>query len=98
CTLAVFALLGLYLGRMKDLAPERGRQLVESLKALPGALSSTLALAPQIEEIAQRYAAYTDAYFIGRDLGWGLAMEGALKLKEVSYVHAEAYPASELKH
>src|SRR5690606_6343580 len=98
CTLAVFALLGLYLGRMKDLSPERGRQLVDGLKALPDAIATTLALAPQVEEIAWRYARYTDAYFIGRDLGWGLALEGALKLKEVSYVHAEAYPASELKH
>src|SRR5690606_35989307 len=65
CTLAVFALLGLYLGRMKDLAPERGRRLVEGLKALPDALTTTLTLASQLEEIARRYARYSDAYFIG---------------------------------
>jgi glucosamine--fructose-6-phosphate aminotransferase (isomerizing) len=94
----VFALLALYQGRMKDLSPERGRELTVALSALPKAVEQTLALAPAIEKLAARYAQFQNAYFIGRDLGWALAMEGALKLKEVSYIHAEAYPASELKH
>jgi glutamine---fructose-6-phosphate transaminase (isomerizing) len=98
CTLIVFALLALHLGRMKDVSPERGLELIEALEALPGAIESTFALAGQIETLAQSYASYHDAYFIGRDLGWALAIERALKLNEVSYVHAEAYPASELKH
>jgi glucosamine--fructose-6-phosphate aminotransferase (isomerizing) len=98
CTLVVFALLALYLGRMKDVSPERGAELVAALRALPRAIEQTLALAPDIESLSRRYSNYRDSYFIGRDFGWALAMEGALKLKEVSYVHAEAYPASELKH
>ncbi|HEX7081270.1 MAG TPA: glutamine--fructose-6-phosphate transaminase (isomerizing) [Gammaproteobacteria bacterium] len=98
CTLAVFALLALYLGRMKDLSPERGRRLVHAMRELPETIAATLSLASHIEELARRYARFDDAYYIGRDFGWALAMEGALKLKEVAYVHAEAYPASELKH
>ena len=97
-TLVIFALLALYIGRMKDLSPEGGRELVEALRELPRAVTRTLAVAAQVEEIASRFASFRHAYFVGRDLGWALAMEGALKLKEVSYIHAEAYPASELKH
>ena len=97
-TLTAFALLALYLGRMKDLSPGEGHRLLQGFEQLPGAVEASLATAQHIEQIARRFAKFDNAYFIGRDIGWALAMEGALKLKEVSYIHAEAYPASELKH
>jgi glucosamine--fructose-6-phosphate aminotransferase (isomerizing) len=73
-------------------------QQVEAALHLPVAIGQTLELAPQIEEIARHYAAFNDFLFLGRGLGFPIAMEGALKLKEVSYIHAEGYAAGEMKH
>ncbi len=97
-TLIAFTLLALYLGRMRDLSPSDGRRLIEALEALPAQVSELLERESDYRRLAARYARYDHAYFIGRNCGYALAMEGALKLKEVSYIHAEAYPASELKH
>jgi len=97
-TLVAFALFALYLGRMRDLSPAEGEAIISALKKLPDQLREQLAETQQIEVLAQKYAQYQRAYFVGRCEGLGLAREGALKLKEISYIHAEAYPASELKH
>lgn len=97
-TILAFVLLALHIGRMKDLSVAQGKHLIEALKALPDQITQLLKIEPECERIAKKYAAYDDAYFVGRNLGFAIAMEGALKLKEVSYIHAEAYPASELKH
>ena len=98
CTLTVFTLIGLYLGRMKDLSPAEGSRLLTALEALPEQMLEVLAREDEFAEIGRKYAGFDHAYFIGRNEGYAVAMEGALKLKEVSYIHAEAYPASELKH
>ncbi|MBX3707801.1 MAG: glutamine--fructose-6-phosphate transaminase (isomerizing) [Pseudomonadales bacterium] len=98
CTATAFALLALHLGRIRDLAPTEGQRLVAALEALPGQIASILADEPAIAAIAQTFAGVSNAYFVGRARGYPVALEGALKLKEVSYLHAEAYPASELKH
>ena len=95
---ATFALLALLLGRVRDMSAASGQRIVAGMRALPGQIEQILAAEAQIAEIARQYAAAEHMFFIGRVRGWPVAREGAQKLKEVSYVHAEAYQAAELKH
>ncbi len=95
---ANFALLGLLLGRVRDLSAAHGHRIVNGLRALPEQVSRILAAEEDIATIAGRYARAEHMFFIGRVRGWPVAREGAQKLKEISYVHAEAYQAGELKH
>jgi glutamine---fructose-6-phosphate transaminase (isomerizing) len=95
---ASFAMLALLLGRVRDLSAASGQRIVAGLRALPGQIEEILAGEDQIAEIARQFAAAEHMFFIGRVRGWPVAREGAQKLKEVSYVHAEAYQAAELKH
>lgn len=97
-TLMVFALLALYIGRLRDLSPADGTRIIAALRALPEQLGGLMEQRALYQEHAVWLARFANAYFVGRNEGYALAMEGALKLKEVSYIHAEAYPASELKH
>jgi len=96
--LVALMLLAIALGRRHGLTPEREAALVENLIGLPGALGAVLALDPAIAAWSERFADKHHALFLGRGPHYPVAMEGALKLKEISYVHAEAYPAGELKH
>src|SRR5690606_1618364 len=82
-------------GRLDAAAEE---QAIKSLRHLPAAVSAVLNLEPQIIAWAERFASKSNALFLGRGLHYPIALEGALKLKEISYIHAEAYPAGELKH
>jgi glucosamine--fructose-6-phosphate aminotransferase (isomerizing) len=97
--LAALALLTLALAKLAGRLPEatEGRYL-DALRHLPVAVQKVLELEPQIAQWAQRFAAKQHALFLGRGRHWPIAMEGALKLKEISYIHAEAYAAGELKH
>jgi glucosamine--fructose-6-phosphate aminotransferase (isomerizing) len=95
---ATFALLALLLGRVRDLSAASGQRIVAGMRALPGQMDEILAAEEEIAEIARRFAGAEHMFFIGRVRGWPVAREGAQKLKEVSYVHAEAYQAAELKH
>jgi glucosamine--fructose-6-phosphate aminotransferase (isomerizing) len=97
-TCVVFSLLALHLGRIHDLSPADGARVVAGLHALPGQVSQILAEEERIAELAKDLTGYHGMFFVGRVRGWPIAREGAQKLKEVSYLHAEAYPASELKH
>jgi glutamine---fructose-6-phosphate transaminase (isomerizing) len=97
-TCVVFALLALHLGRVHDLSPADGGRVIAGLHALPGQIGEVLAQEERIAAIAKDLTGYQGMFFIGRVRGWPIAREGAQKLKEVSYLHAEAYPASELKH
>ncbi|WP_354638632.1 glutamine--fructose-6-phosphate transaminase (isomerizing) [Kitasatospora camelliae] len=97
-TVIAFALLALHFGRIHDLSPADGRRIVSALKALPGQIREVLEQEEQIGKLAAEYADHAGMMFIGRVRGYPVAREGAQKLKEISYVHAEAYPASELKH
>jgi glucosamine--fructose-6-phosphate aminotransferase (isomerizing) len=92
------AMLVLALGKSRELGMERQRELAAALKSLPGMLEETLKLAPVIETLAVDFAEKQHALFLGRGEEYPIAMEGALKLKEISYIHAEAYAAGELKH
>ena len=98
CSLVTLALLALQLGRTRDLSPEQGRRLVEAMERLPADIEAALATEPLVKAIALRYAHAASVFYIGRGPGFPIALEGAQKLKEISYIHAEAYPASELKH
>jgi glucosamine--fructose-6-phosphate aminotransferase (isomerizing) len=95
---ASFAMLALLLGRVRDLSSASGQRIVTGLRALPAQIEQILAEEEQIAEIARRFAGAEHMFFIGRVRAWPVAREGAQKLKEVSYVHAEAYQAAELKH
>ena len=97
-TLVALALLALHIGRIRDLSPSRGRDLIDALRALPSQIEQILAGEDEIRALARGFAQHTNAFFIGRAAAYVTAREGAQKLKEISYIHAEAYPASELKH
>ena len=97
--LAAFALLTLAIAKLGGrLSPEAETRHLNALRHLPVAVQKVLELEPEIERWAQRFAAKQHALFLGRGSHWPIAMEGALKLKEISYIHAEAYAAGELKH
>ncbi|WP_333708410.1 glutamine--fructose-6-phosphate transaminase (isomerizing) [Tepidimonas ignava] len=97
--LAALFLLTLALAQRKGrLSPEQEAQHLRAMRHLPAALQAVLALEPQVIRWAEDFAAKEHALFLGRGLHYPIALEGALKLKEISYIHAEAYPAGELKH
>jgi glucosamine--fructose-6-phosphate aminotransferase (isomerizing) len=96
---AALALLTTWLGRKSGRMPtDEASDLLESLRRLPGAIQQVLDRESDIEAVADRYASSQSYFFIGRRLGYPVALEGALKLKEISYAHAEGFPAGELKH
>jgi len=94
----VLSLLALLLGRMRSLSLSKGRQIVQDLEAFPAKASQTLALMPHISRIAQRVKSEASAFVVGRGPLLPAALEGALKLKELSYIHAEGLAAGSLKH
>lgn len=94
----IMAMIAILLGRERGLSVATGQALTKALEDLPNILETVLQQAPHIQQLASRYAQYTNALFIGRQELAPVAAEGALKLKEVTYIHAEAYPAGELKH
>ncbi len=96
--LTVFALLTLLIGRERGMKEAEGKEIVAGLQRLPEVLREVLSLAPTLKAWAKDIAAYDDAMFIGRKFHAPIAYEGALKLKEVTYIHAEAYAGGELKH
>ncbi|GAW92550.1 glutamine--fructose-6-phosphate transaminase (isomerizing) [Calderihabitans maritimus] len=92
-------LLSCYLGQLRGtVSGEQLEEIIEALVRLPGQAEAVLKQQTQIREMARRWAKWEDAFFIGRSLDYAVAMEGQLKLKEISYIHAEAYAAGELKH
>jgi len=91
-------LLGLHLGRQRELPEAEGRRLVAELMRLPELVARTLTVEPAVRALAELYADARNALYLGRGINFPVALEGALKLKEISYVHAEGYPAAEMKH
>lgn len=96
--LASFMLLALQLGRVHDVSPQQGAELLDAMETLPDLITEALKAEPQIAALAKKYSSAKSAFYIGRTDAYPTALEGAQKLKEISYIHAEAYPASELKH
>ncbi|HXG12441.1 MAG TPA: glutamine--fructose-6-phosphate transaminase (isomerizing) [Gemmataceae bacterium] len=95
---AVLALLALYLGRMRHLSSLQGARMIQELRAMPDRVRQTLHCHATVERIARKYAHVTNCLYLGRQYLYPVALEGALKLKEISYIHAEGYPAAEMKH
>src|SRR5438128_1356981 len=91
-------LLGLYLGRQRGLSAEDGRRLGAEIARLPELVARALTVEPRVQALAERYADAPNALYLGRGINFPVALEGALKLKEISYIHAEGYPAAEMKH
>jgi glutamine---fructose-6-phosphate transaminase (isomerizing) len=97
--MAALNLVALYLAQVRGtMYPAEIAGYVDRLAELPGLVQQALDLDPQARELAERYQGARDVLFIGRHTGYPAALEGALKLKEISYIHAEGYPAGELKH
>jgi glucosamine--fructose-6-phosphate aminotransferase (isomerizing) len=97
--LTALYLLALYLGRRRGVIDaDQGRALIGDLVALPAAVKEALAQEARVEQVAKRYSTAADVLYLGRGINYPIALEGALKLKEISYIHAEGYPAGEMKH
>ena len=96
--IVALALFTLYLGRRRNLSNVQGREMVAALQRLPEQVAETLKLEPLIRELAADYSHAQNFLYLGRGYQFPAALEGALKLKEVSYIHAEGYPAAEMKH
>jgi glucosamine--fructose-6-phosphate aminotransferase (isomerizing) len=96
--LLALLLLTVVLGRGRNMSPQRESEFLEAMEALPELVEKTLAEDDQIKQTAEEFVGRFNALFLGRGIHYPIAMEGALKLKEISYIHAEAYAAGELKH
>jgi glucosamine--fructose-6-phosphate aminotransferase (isomerizing) len=97
-TLTVLSLLAIHLGRMRKLSAHRALEILHALEAAPEQIESILAQNNSLKKIAKKYAKADDFFFLGRGYTFPIALEGALKLKEISYIHAEGYSAAEMKH
>src|SRR5947208_4584009 len=94
----ILAVIGLLFGRMRTLSTAEGSRIIEALEALPEQIETVLKLSDQIKEIAKKYADVTGMLFFGRQFNFPIALEGALKMKEITYLFAEGHPSAELKH
>src|SRR4051812_16623680 len=94
----ILALVALLLGRMRHLSTSEGANIIEALEALPAHIEETLKLSDEIRSVAKKYAASPGMLFFGRQFNFPIALEGALKLKEITYLFAEGHPSAELKH
>jgi len=94
----ILALVAILFGRMRNLSPVQGLEYIRELEKLPNKVERILAQSEHIRSIAQSIMSATNALYLGRGVNYPVALEGALKLKEISYIHAEGYPAAEMKH
>jgi len=96
--ITVLFLLAFLLGRMRIVSPQDGARYIKEIKSIPGKVGEILNMNDEIRVIAKKYKDTTNALYLGRGINYPVALEGALKLKEISYIHAEGYPAAEMKH
>jgi glucosamine--fructose-6-phosphate aminotransferase (isomerizing) len=94
----VLAMLALYFGRLRHMSAAQGERLVRELRSLPDLVRQALECRPAVQRVADRFAHVNNMLYLGRHYLYPVAMEGALKLKEISYIHADGYPAAEMKH
>jgi glucosamine--fructose-6-phosphate aminotransferase (isomerizing) len=97
-TLTILSLLAVHLGRLRNLSARRALEIMHALEAVPKQLESILAQNNSLKKVARKYAKADDFFFLSRGYTFPIALEGALKLKEISYIHAEGYSAAEMKH
>jgi glucosamine--fructose-6-phosphate aminotransferase (isomerizing) len=97
--LAALFIFAVYLGQLRGtLTAEQSKQLLGELAKMPGKLETVLTMEEELEDLAKQYSRAQDFLYLGRGVHFPVALEGALKLKEISYIHAEGYPAGEMKH
>jgi glutamine---fructose-6-phosphate transaminase (isomerizing) len=96
--ISVLAMLALYFGRLRHLGYEAGQRIIDQLENLPSLVESALGCEAQARKVAEKYFEANNFLYLGRNYNFPTALEGALKLKEISYIHAEGYPAAEMKH
>jgi glutamine---fructose-6-phosphate transaminase (isomerizing) len=96
--LVILTLIGLLLGRMRNLSTSEGSRIIEALEALPEQMETVLKLSDEIKTIAKKYSGVNGMLFFGRQFNFPIALEGALKMKEITYLFAEGHPSAELKH
>jgi len=96
--LIILNLIGLLLGRMRQLSTAQGKRMIDALEALPEQIEQVLKLSDHVKSIAKKYADVNGMLFFGRQFNYPIALEGALKLKEITYLFAEGHPSAELKH
>ncbi|MEO2019892.1 MAG: glutamine--fructose-6-phosphate transaminase (isomerizing) [Fuerstiella sp.] len=94
----VLTLLALYLGRMRHLSYPAGKRIINQLRDMPAKIEEALKCHDRVQEVANKYGHFDNFLYLGRLCNFPVALEGALKLKEISYIHAEGYPAAEMKH
>jgi len=94
----VLSLISIMLGRMRQLSVQQGQEIIQYVKKIPDQVEEILEKENYIKEIASKYYKANNALYLGRGINYPVALEGALKLKEISYIHAEGYPAAEMKH
>ncbi len=94
----VLALVTILLGRMRKISVNMGREMIEALRSVPEKIQTILDAEEQIRDIAEKHYRHSNFLYLGRGANFPVALEGALKLKEISYIHAEGYPAAEMKH
>jgi len=95
---AILSLFSLFLGRQREMSLVTGKRIAEELQKIPGFIEDILYQSSVIEKIAQKYKRYDNFFYLGRKYNYPVALEGALKLKEISYIHAEGYSSGEMKH
>jgi glucosamine--fructose-6-phosphate aminotransferase (isomerizing) len=96
--LMALSLISLLMGRMRTVSVKKGREIIEAIRKIPDQVSEILKLDKKIRDVAAEFYKKKNVLFLGRGLNFPIALEGALKLKEISYIHAEGYPAAEMKH
>jgi glucosamine--fructose-6-phosphate aminotransferase (isomerizing) len=96
--LCVLSMLALYFGRLRHLSFEAGQRIIDQLENLPNMVEQALKCDAQVQQVAAKYKDATNFLYLGRNYNFPTALEGALKLKEISYIHAEGYPSAEMKH
>jgi glucosamine--fructose-6-phosphate aminotransferase (isomerizing) len=94
----VLTMLALYFGRLRHLSYEAGRRIIDHLVGIPDAVAKALEANDEVLRVAEKYCEVGNFLYLGRQYNFPTALEGALKLKEISYIHAEGYPAAEMKH
>jgi glutamine---fructose-6-phosphate transaminase (isomerizing) len=94
----VLTLLALFMGRLRHLSYPAGKRIINSLRDMPNKIQKTLECHARVKEVAEKYYRAQNFLYLGRQYNFPVALEGALKLKEISYIHAEGYPAAEMKH
>ena len=97
-TISILTLLAVHLGRLRHLSAKRALEILHGLEALPKQIEKILAQSDALKKLAKKYHPADDFFFLGRGYTFPIALEGALKLKEISYIHAEGYSAAEMKH